>query len=466
MNYSVKYEGDWWLPENPEKKIKGVLEFNGNIISLKLEGSFFQNKEVQTITIGGPSKTFPIILGETKNKTERFTLYKVNLFEDIILGYEGYSQIIFKGYPQIIFKGEHFPKEEDIKFKKILCDFSHIGKFLISEKFPNVKKSKDEVEVLHKIPPERIINIEPICRIKIKFYWKLQRHFTPFSEIKIIDNCFFEIDFPEEKNIGDTLRSLSILDYFLSFITDTIIHPLEIKGNTKENNLERENGINIYYEPSFLGTTEIKENPGISIILPKIDTFLKNWFTEVNNLLPVYDLYFRILDSSHSFSSYDYFIIISALESYHRRMYNGEWIEKEKYDKFIDELSKNIPQDVNLDFIEKWKDRIKYAYEYSLRDRVKELLEKYSEIFGEIILDEKKFINCVVETRNFFAHLSEKRNHVCEGIKLYWLFIAVKILIEVCFLDEIGKYKEEEIKSFLKLKYSYQISMIKKTLFS
>jgi hypothetical protein len=455
MNYSVKYEGDWWLPENPDKKIKGVLEFNGNMISLKLEGSFFQNEEVQII--GRPSETVPIILGETKDKTERFTLYKVNLFGDIISGYQG--------NPMIIFKGKHFPKEEDIKFKKILCDFSHIGKFLISEKFPKVKKLKDEVEVLYKIPPERIINIEPICTIKIKFACKLQRHFTPFSEIKIIDDCFFEIDFPEEKDIWDTLKTLSILDYFLSFITDTVIHPLEIKGNTKENNLERENGINIYYKTSVLGTTAIKENPGISIILPKIDTFLRNWLTEANYLLPVFNLYFRILDSSHSFSDYDYFIIISALESYHRRMYKGEWVEKEKYDEFIDKLSKIIPQDVNSDFIKKWKDRIKYAYEYSLRDRVKELLEKYSEIFGEIILDEKKFINCVVETRNFFVHLSETNNCVLEGEKLYWGFIALKMLMEVCFLDEIGKYSKEEIKYFLEIKYSYQISEIKKTLF-
>ena len=57
----VKYEGFWWLPSNPDKKIFGIMEFpDKNSISLFTIGTFTQKRVLDN------SDSYEIILGITK----------------------------------------------------------------------------------------------------------------------------------------------------------------------------------------------------------------------------------------------------------------------------------------------------------------------------------------------------------------------------------------------------------------
>jgi len=220
---------------------------------------------------------------------------------------------------------------------------------------------------------------------------------------------------------------------------------IEKEGNKKE--------IEVFYRKPF--------NSLPSFIIPlscqKLKVFLKNWFIEKEKLEDVYALYNNALDTSNPFRRIDFVSLVSAFEAYHRNEHGGKYLPDEKYKELIEKILENIPEE--LKFLES---KFKYGNEFILRKRLEDIFKKHKEILKHFILDRDKFIHSVVTTRNSLVHIEEKnREKIPTGKKLYWLFFAMRILLEVCFLKELGEYKDEEVKEILQRKYVYQISEIK-----
>lgn len=88
MNDKFQIEGYWWLPENPENKIAGILHYELNEEpNLKLFGDFDPNQNFISKLFTSELESPAIILGEDEN---------VNKITLLVLGYEkniGTSQV-------------------------------------------------------------------------------------------------------------------------------------------------------------------------------------------------------------------------------------------------------------------------------------------------------------------------------------------------------------------------------------
>ncbi len=102
MLEEIAYSGEWWLPNNPEEKVKGKLTFNQNDgARLKLEKSFTQLPKT--------------ILGISTPIGRKITL------QDCIAKHPDQFWEGFLGNPYQVFAhrvllGEHFAQPEDAKF--------------------------------------------------------------------------------------------------------------------------------------------------------------------------------------------------------------------------------------------------------------------------------------------------------------------------------------------------------------
>jgi|SRR5215216_742049 len=118
---TFEYRGIWWLPENPQKKLTGVLVFDqdsGGI--LELDGWFKEITDINTIL--QPS----IILGFTK-EGKRVTLCKN---AELQTKYNMPGLPVSSFSTLTILEGKHFLNTEDIKFKKISVSYSYLDEWL------------------------------------------------------------------------------------------------------------------------------------------------------------------------------------------------------------------------------------------------------------------------------------------------------------------------------------------------
>lgn len=454
MEDKFRYEGKWWLPENSGKKIEGKLEYDGeNHPTLQLKNSFFQNGSTQIL--GMIDKFVPILFGETQEK------YLITLYHCTILpGISGFGEDSGDEiFPVFVFKGGHFSPREKI-FKAIIGDFSHIGKFLNCG-ITSPSYQEDEIKINYRKLKPFEISIDNGVRIIIK---KEPVYFQRYENIPvqgIEEKTFVELNFSESKNYEDCYHQLNLLQTFLSFLIGEPIYPLSTRLKTK--NKMQENEIEVFYKIPKRENLKLKKDLWRQILSSpdKIKIFLKNWINKAEILEPVYNLYVKVLDTSKPFSVDDFITLIIALEIYHRRVYDGKYVEDENFKEIRKRIEKSIPTNISKDFKDAIKNRIEYLNEFSLRKRLKNLFKKYENILKNFIKNKDAFIDCVCNTRNYFVHYDKNYKNVATGEKLYWLFTAVKILVEICFLTNLGEYKEEDIKIILHSRYSYAFAKIK-----
>jgi len=94
------------------------------------------------------------------------------------------------------------------------------------------------------------------------------------------------------------------------------------------------------------------------------------------------------------------------------------------------------------DFRNSLRKKLEYGYEYSLRTRLKELLNEYGSEFLGLFVNKKKpeFINDVVSTRNWLTHFDEndREEAVTDNEELAYISGRLEILLTILLLNYIG----------------------------
>ncbi len=146
MNEKFEYQGYWWLPDEPEKKVPGTLKFDPDEgASLNLLGSLKEAEDlgamIEPELILGLSAEGKLITlqdcGETESKI-RFGL--------------GFATSSF--YADVVFVGEHFQNPDDAGFERLIVEYLHLDAWAdvsgFEIKFPDDKTHP--LMVKHKSP--------------------------------------------------------------------------------------------------------------------------------------------------------------------------------------------------------------------------------------------------------------------------------------------------------------------------
>jgi hypothetical protein len=109
-------------------------------------------------------------------------------------------------------------------------------------------------------------------------------------------------------------------------------------------------------------------------------------------------------------------------------------------------LSGAIPKDdptIGKDFRASLDRRLDYLHEFSLRKRLKEIALRHRAVLEDLIGDPESFSSSVAEKRNQLTHPGEQDPKRAQDYRELWpLSDKMTLLLEVCFLDEIGFAQE------------------------
>ncbi len=467
MIEEFEYKGTWWLPDKPGKQIPGTLRFTpseGAI--LDLIGDFRDIKK-DTIEIGKMLQP-EIILGASSDG-RAITLYKCQEELGIASGGVLCLLLTHSFYADVVFVGAHFQKPEDIKFRSLSTHYSYLDEWVNISGF-DIQHNKQEVVVKYKI-------LEPI-RVTINDNYKLlidfEATYTALSiaqkEVSIKQKTYIKVEASEEKAFEECRRIMHYIGNFLSLGVMEPVYPLAIIGTTEVNKERVEDKtyyppVEIYYMLLDVPKVPKKLLPFDMLftfkdVSDRFEYFLKNWFGKVELLEPVYSLYFGTLYNPGMYLEHRFLSLIRAMESFHQRVYGGEYLSDENYKEVYNALVNAIPDNaipdlVKKDFKESLENKLKYGNEFSLRRRLREILDKCLEIVN-IIENKNAFINKVVDTRNYqIHHDKELKKRAASGEDLYHLTQKLKILLEICLLTESG-FSSEEIKGLFSRNRRYQ----------
>lgn len=453
-----EYNGIWWLPENPDNMISGTLKFHPiEGINLELIGSFKEIKDFNAML------QHEIILGVSSDG-ENITLYKCYESQFNLARFSTSSFFV-----NIIFEGHHFKKEEDIILDSLSINYSRLEEWTKISGFQNnteydASKNIKKMEIAYAIPQKVEANLDNL-KISLDYNFSLNR--KGIEDYHLKQTTFIKIEPDKPIHYNDFQNNICYhIQNFLSLAIGKATDSLIIKGKTvpSKNRLpagsvEHEK-ILIFHSVKGLSDLSKPIHPLDMLFLfedisDDFENCLKNWITKSELLQPVYDLYFGTLYNSSMYIQHEFLSLIQALESYHRRIHDGKYVPEDHYSQIYDVLIDAIP-DVDKDFKESLKQKMKYHNEFSLRKRIKEIFIQCNNLTNLIIPNKTEFIEDVVNTRNFLTHYDKKiESKAKTGQELYHLVQKIKFLLEICFLIEL-EISKENIETLVSRNRRYQ----------
>lgn len=434
---NLEYKGHWWLPENPDRKVAGILTFSQqNNGKLELIGSF---QDVFDKDFNDDSK-YSVILGQTTDG--KLITLKDCLQTNYSFSMELTQETTFLVH--FIYSDIHITDEDDFKFNKTQAKFTYlydwVGVSGITRNFETAKK----FQFTYTIPEDISIATED-GKIEITFGVNIKSHYD-FANLNEQTSIFIEC------NQGKDLYEIS----------QNYLFPLQSLislGTTKPNFVEElyvfhvdfpKEPIKVYYSQHFY-KPKVKDylySPDMLFTLGDIyedlEVIINKWIALTKEIDSVLHLLNRVRIASDMFLELKFLSIAQAIETYHRTRRVNNYLPKDEHQKRVDQILRYLPK--------KYKELVRQKIsnnEKSLLLRLEELSNEKAEIMNPIAHDLEKFTKKVRDSRNYYTHYGKsKKKNSAHGGDLYWLTEKLIMLLQACLLDEIDLPLEQQIQLF------------------
>ncbi|TGL55257.1 hypothetical protein EHQ61_00660 [Leptospira wolffii] len=446
MNDNIKYNGIWWLPSKPERRLTGTVSYKKDTgLKLELVGSFSEDPFSRDL-----QDEIPIILGHLTNG-KNCTLTK-SLLLNKNLTFPGIAELILE--PTELFIGAHFQEVNEIKIFSLSTAFSNLSEWVWIDGFsirndPNSKKSVIEYQL-----PETIeFELNHEFTLKINFLATASGMARVNKEATIKQNVELIISSKEERSFVDFFDIAIKIKRFLSLAVNRDVHILKISGKSSKNMIDLRG--NPYYDPIgiFLRYSKIKEESKIDPedmlftyrhIGERFSNILQNWLVLYEKFEPVMNLLFSTAYNNEASIENRFLNLAQAIESFHRKKFGGTYMEKEKYmNNVYPLLLQSIPNDISRDFRQSLEKKFEYGYQFSLRKRLRELFKSNGSFINNLFAEPEGLLKKINQTRNYYTHFEDKDAFVKSGTALFYLAEKVKLMLIVSFLFDMGFAKEE-----------------------
>jgi hypothetical protein len=166
---------------------------------------------------------------------------------------------------------------------------------------------------------------------------------------------------------------------------------------------------------------------------------LDAWFVRHEKVLPAIHLFFDALTGEYLFINSRFLSLAQALETYHRRTRDRKKFSDEEFALLRGRLAESCePKD--LEFV---NNKTRYWNELTLRERLRELVEPFADLFGPTEL-RKALVGDIVDTRNYFTHWDPTgRARAADGADLVKLCHRMEALFKLCLLRDLGFATEQ-----------------------
>jgi len=458
---TFEFKAEWFLPNNKEQTIFGILNFNPSLgIKLELHGDF---KEANLLK--DRQEDFDIIIGITSDN-KRITLYRCSetshsksFGENRLIELTTYTVLY-------VFKGIHANSIDKLLFNKISARIFNLDEWLgifgLSNYTMPDESNKYTIEINYKLPDKIKFEVDSTTTGYFNFIINHPIILSFSKNIHLNQYVKLEFDFEKELDIYSSIDYLSSFQCFLTFALyeSTAIKSIEVYSNHYLDECEpgkyAQIPIEVFYKPYSNNTIELAHKAFMLFtyknIQNKFPSIIQKWYSNKELLGACVDLMFEQFLNKR-FSENTFLNLAQAAETFHARLYNHTKMPKEDYKKMKDDILSIAPSKYH-DWL---KEQFNFGNNLNLHNRLSELVDKYSNhIIDKMIIDKDLFIKQIKDSRNYYTHYSKSlEKKALKGSELYYLTKKLQILLVCALLMEIGVPKDDLILSLDKLKYRY-----------
>ena len=438
LEESYQLKGEWWLPSDPKNGTIGTLDLKGR------DGAFLDLDDRLAVTADfGKLTNHPVVLGVT------YTGRDVTLCdcwqERVTIFSSGRSSNLYR--VKIVYIGRHFDSEEQIKLSAARVWLFNADEWIDRSGFTlSARTTVENLNIKYSLPEEIPLYDTADSKLSIGFSVRGPKRTPVQKNVELSQEAYLNVLLAGGKNLGDYLRTSSAIQNFLSLAIRGPVYPKKIQVVYRN---ETRNPIDVYCTIVPRPASRLKLPFEMVFTYPEISAKARSmvnlWLCKWPRLQPICDIYFSTVYGRELYMENKFLGMTQILESFHRRFIKGQYQSVEDYNRDIyPNLVAAIPNGIDPAYQTSLKTRMKFNYEYSLRKRLRDLIERTPKpIIGLLLGTDARASNCfvgqVIDTRNYFTHYTkELESKAARGEELYWLYNKMKILCEMIFFREMG----------------------------
>ena len=434
-----KIKGVWWRADAPDKKLQGEITYSP--------------------TSGATVDIFGHIYEEfdDKTQTKRFTLHGLTLRNKAVSLFDcavANSRIHIPGGRSCIIKsvfgvvGAHFHEPSEIRFKKVFVNYNGLRDWTWTSGIQTTYEEKPRRAIFtYQVPDDAEVGQFGDLSGKLSYSSTTS---LGGATLSIKEDCQLIIDAVGLTTYAPFENLFHTFQHFLSLALQRPVYAVQIIGRI---DVPREviEGHELYEEFLIIRKLSIKDWDREELIpddllftLPELGAPLRKvfgtFFSQHERLKPSLDLYLSTVYNPEQSSRVEFLTLAQGLEGYHRVSMAGKYIDDAAYQSGLQQiLTAAIPAEIDPGFRTSLRNKLKYLHEFSLRKRIEGLAQRHASIVGNLLGSPRDFGSLVSELRNQLTHPdSSSGSGVIDYKRLWHLSEKMALLLEVCFLDDLG----------------------------
>lgn len=425
--------GHWWLPGQQEAALTGKLSSRYGRLELLLLGSF------PSLDINNFGLVVPIIHGAASAK-EITILDAVQV--QFSLKAPGTEEQRFQNMSAIF--GGHLEEADTKRITGFVIYADNIGPWSgisgvegsmtlngnsivgMEYKLSALKNQKFTVE-----NAGALITVGPGIRTRNEEYLSYGFDTSPSIDVR----------FDEYKNYEEILRFGAILTNLLSLFVgaELMIGRLGLRFGLGDES--RVFDVHLDYPPPE--NTKILDGREVLVPLQELGAscvhVFERWISEEPRIRDSIDIQIGTMRRRKLPVHVELTSLCQSLEAFHRNTVCGGYVAKKAFNPILAGVMQAVPLDIHAGLRKSIEDRLRYAYEFTLKTRLQQLLGGLSDdTHAQLGIDTEGFSQAVVKARNDYTHWDESNGRKDDGADLKNLVAKLNVISRIVLLKHVG----------------------------
>ena len=453
----IKKPGDFWLPTIPDRKVSGMLSVSAERgieleilqpLEPNIEAIFSRNMSGFNRVVGHVQEIGYVTLDGCRYITRNRSMSQGILKVHSVLGVNR------------VFTGVAYAENEVPRFNTFTFSIEGLEEWVALDAISY--KQEEEIEIVAYKPTHSIsFNLADGMQLEIMISVVRSSSLSP-REVKITQELDFKLVSNNDQELKEFLSVAQKLTHLLRFATNETVS-LDSMSATSDNHVQKVGEdimpieINIYSQSGFY----LKNPPqvhwedmlfGFSDIQNDAEQVINKWIDSYKQYEDAFNLYFLAQLKLQPSNTTKFLTLAQCLEVYHRKTYDDKYMEDDEFRKLRKGLIKQVPKSNRNWFGQ----RLNFAHELTLKDRIRKIVEPYEGFIGEENVSQ--LINYIVDSRHYYTHYNpDLELKAAKGQNLYILCLKMEMLFELCFLELMG-FSQEKINSIQTLQWKCSLS--------